>query len=1772
MTYYVQSRTRLGPDSLDAVPTRFVPAVTSHHGGAGHDAAGAGAVASPSPGAKPGGAAPPPRTGRIALTPTHFQGPGSFVLWRLSGDARALELIVYQSPAGAAGAGAAGPAAAGPVLLPPFCHVSAVQLLFPTAILPMPLVAEQLADADGRTRHERAPTTLAVQLLTLGGALYRFHFALADAVFGPLGIAPLRQTPWGTAAVPPYHASADATRLAWPAAVAAPQPVSVDLPGLRMVALPLPAADWHAARFVDSRSVLLIAHAGQIVLAHREGGGLDRPWAAAATADDEADDAPAPRDDRWHEDWVISPLKTATAYATLLDYATRPTQLLAKLTQGSGRPRSALAAGTRASAALLPPRHAVGGTHAHDAIVALDTLRAAVHGDAVPVDIVVALSRTRRLLLWRLDTRKFLGAVDSLQHVSAASSASASPASRLAGAAADVAALSSPSALAPPSLLPPAACRYVKMVPTTAAQRAVAAATGVTPFEFVVYQPFVSLVNDASDDATRPSIADAHFQLWRGAIDAKGGLTGPELVYTLRTADDCEQLEEALVDFGVATAAATRRQCEQACLPPLTLWTLSEHRRQIVQRRVTVPLAHFRTAATLYAQLAAEQARVFADGAASAAADGSDIDDGDAWMANLIAHRPSSPPQWQRIYDIRERHARPTALLFRTEPPIQTYLRFVLAPHRFSLAMVRHAMASLMPQVSPEALARASMSELAALAQRMMGLRSAPDAHPDPASHIEAQCVALITLCLQAQAVSQTAGALAMPPLSSPTSPLSSMPAFPCVLTRSEVWTTRVADPAQVLYLLQTGAIDPASFVETPPPHHYRLRSASVRQRLVQYVHAVGRLSPVLTDERVWCLQRDVRGIDTPPLTPTNAPDHAVQMAADYLGALLDDAGARAHLAQSLRDIDTVTLRHVADLADSPLPDAAHTPDDPIAAAAQSDALHQAIRARACVATALFLVLVAAAASDNDRKLAHLVDWDLYGQAYVLVQRTALLVHLGEMHVACHEGDVPFSAIRPLASPAKPLALQRDHLRLPLPVTPAPTTHMDALAYLLFYHAADRPTRCVLRRLGLSNAEPSRLLPQSPQHPRDFHLVTEQLVRLIFQVLLAQQLDLAYTLLEGLPANNQAVAYLWGWLHVLSGEPEKADVAWRHVRDAIAAANDAPDAAWARPDAASCALAALIPEEHRVHATAFDATLLLPLYEQFGCREQLVAVGDRVLAATAPPPTPAQAEQVTRRLFSTHLSLGNDQSAYDHLMRLAPRPALHRPCLRRFVLALVEAGHGAPLCSSYSFAGHADHVLQILADRARQERRDMRHVVALTYHNTLYSFAVSKGNYRVAAAAMFRLARRLTTASTATTVVAADGAPGTADADGQPLSIPSIQAQSLLACLNALRLVSPETQWFTYESESGHESDEAAARRGDGDGGGQAVSEAVQLCLGRASPGPSRGREQAESTTASGPSGQRTRRWAEATAAATGASPSARTSDATAFRSTDTLPPPLALPSQFGGSARADDAAEGLELIDLARVQQEYQLALARTRLRDAFPDLDASGFLLSPALCFRLYLSTEQYAHALELCSVFQHTAHAAELDVRHVLERQARHAAAAPAAHQLAAWQPVRRALDLLEPVAGPLRCHVVGVLLKSDPDVLLPPWLVAPYEPAAGAPVAIDAYLSLLLQYRRYEAALTLIARHITAQHEASRLADAPGRLGTRLPLPWIEAALQDVHRVVKRHAGPADEAAAAPRAEDHRLVVLADQVRAALDGYLAATCTARGPFRHAIAPPA
>lgn len=174
------------------------------------------------------------------------------------------------------------------------------------------------------------------------------------------------------------------------------------------------------------------------------------------------------------------------------------------------------------------------------------------------------------------------------------------------------------------------------------------------------------------------------------------------------------------------------------------------------------------------------------------------------------------------------------------------------------------------------------------------------------------------------------------------------------------------------------------------------------------------------------------------------------------------------------------------------------------------------------------------------------------------------------------------------------------------------------------------------------------------------------------------------------------------------------------------------------------------------------------LFEQFGYYDYVIDLAKTAMAVCEDDDP--DRTTLCYILFSYHLKLGHNNEAYDAMIA-NPDQSRRKDSLRQFIVTLFERRQLKQL-ATFPYIDMFEDVEQIIESRARSVDLNVNN-----YYDFLYSFHISKENYRKAAHVMYECGMRL-----GTEVFTHDGL--------------KRQAKCYLACINALKLVDPNYAWI----------------------------------------------------------------------------------------------------------------------------------------------------------------------------------------------------------------------------------------------------------------------------------------------------------------------------------------------------------------------------------------
>ncbi|KAM4617495.1 nuclear pore complex protein Nup160 [Discoglossus pictus] len=177
---------------------------------------------------------------------------------------------------------------------------------------------------------------------------------------------------------------------------------------------------------------------------------------------------------------------------------------------------------------------------------------------------------------------------------------------------------------------------------------------------------------------------------------------------------------------------------------------------------------------------------------------------------------------------------------------------------------------------------------------------------------------------------------------------------------------------------------------------------------------------------------------------------------------------------------------------------------------------------------------------------------------------------------------------------------------------------------------------------------------------------------------------------------------------------------------------------------------------------------VLYLLEDMGLPELVIQLS--TLAITEAIDDRRSQAALRTRIFKHHLDMGHNSHAYDALTQI-PDPSRQLDCLRQLVVVLCERAQLQDLVD-FPYVNLQNEVVGIIESRARAVD-----LMTHNYYELLYAFHIIRHNYRKAGTVMFEYGMRL-------------------GREVRTLRGLQKQVNSYLACLNCLRLIRPEYAWI----------------------------------------------------------------------------------------------------------------------------------------------------------------------------------------------------------------------------------------------------------------------------------------------------------------------------------------------------------------------------------------
>ncbi|KAI0030435.1 nucleoporin Nup120/160-domain-containing protein [Vararia minispora EC-137] len=260
--------------------------------------------------------------------------------------------------------------------------------------------------------------------------------------------------------------------------------------------------------------------------------------------------------------------------------------------------------------------------------------------------------------------------------------------------------------------------------------------------------------------------------------------------------------------------------------------------------------------------------------------------------------------------------------------------------------------------------------------------------------------------------------------------------------------------------------------------------------------------------------------------------------------------------------------------------------------------------------------------------------------------------------------------------------------------------------------------------------------------------------------------EVTHRLLEWLP-RSPAVMYVRARLWLNAGKAEEAAGAFDSL-----AGSFGPHRLLAGQDAE--ALAVVMPDGPAERSlSAFDFYVHARTLFQAACLTEYVIHFARLALSVAP--AAVDTAGLWHDVIKGCIDLGYWDDAYAALMATSD-DKLRRDCARQLVSKMCEEEAVEKLIG-YSFADIADEVLEHLAIKARHGDPRARP----SYSRILYSWYISRSDYRNAARVMYQRARKL----------------GMLARDPRQYSeLSERQLESYIAAVNALSLLDPKSAWF----------------------------------------------------------------------------------------------------------------------------------------------------------------------------------------------------------------------------------------------------------------------------------------------------------------------------------------------------------------------------------------
>ncbi|KAK9767716.1 hypothetical protein K7432_002282 [Basidiobolus ranarum] len=860
-------------------------------------------------------------------------------------------------------------------------------------------------------------------------------------------------------------------------------------------------------------------------------------------------------------------------------------------------------------------------------------------------------------------------------------------------------------------------------------------------------KPYISVVKAESETDGSifnlvvyvPSESNPYFGVFRGQVDCSGNLIDLELVHkkTYSSSQSGGQVPESLVEFQISPPRKNNDNL-------WSLWTLWERQNQAVLRMTQIPI---------YFEIDTEDVK-----------DQSNY--GQRWWSIIAALKPEVDVDY---FD--------SLLQNSSDGMKHVFIEYLFYPGRFSTSVLNEALGLFVSEQSTLSKSRLCRVDVREQISTIVGsadfINDTDDTPEEIEKRAKVEWLRFVSTCIELHNRANTPLGLSM----------LSLTHTVFVVKREGFSTVRVCDPMEALYHHLNGDLELAglSLVSSKllASSYSQISVNDIRGDIVKLSKCLKTIAQAIPSGNMASLEEDLCSVLSNPLF-LSVETFAQEFYDKHLATFISPALIKRvfNLLKSCNDIKgtiSVLLDSLVDVK----PESLHNDSDStqlifktsmLMDAIVAMGIQQVVGSRYAFSRNLFLLMSVVLVFDGHRKLMS-NSVSVFSCSMSAMHSYSLLNWMSTQVVEKARPKVEEYPEDSFSEETENFVGKFATLNVSESAGASGTLSYSLVHTLLHHHYPIHLNFASTQVSVLLNQAVSQFLHKISLADSSLSISTQpSQIKFAYRLVVFGYSDLAAQFLSFL-IKSPAVMYLWGKVHLTSG---RFDEAQRSFESAAIGVDESFGIT--KSD-----LAYVINPNTCQDLPCFYHHIA-GMFEEHNAYEHVMIFAKIALNALEKQSTHSKelTKPLSVKLFKSALELGQYEEAYLAIMS-NPEQDTKRDCLRHLLTVMCENNQADRLCR-FSFVGLQQEVEQTLLLKARHG--DV--LATPNYYKILYVYHVFRGDYRNAAAAMYRYARRL----------------GTVDTPTLFMKISAERSKSYLAAINALHMVDEPYAWIVMKGPS----------------------------------------------------------------------------------------------------------------------------------------------------------------------------------------------------------------------------------------------------------------------------------------------------------------------------------------------------------------------------------